>query len=73
MRRIPTEIRALAKEKIDLFRADPFNPVLKSHRLKAALKGLWSFSIDYRHRIIFEFLDKGIVYFHSIGDHSMYD
>lgn len=51
---------------------DPINPRLKTHKLNGRFNKYWSFSIDYRNRIIFEFYRKGVVRFHSIGDHSIY-
>ena len=56
-----------------LFHEDPFSPQLKTHKLTGKLKDFWSFSIDYQYRIIFEFADKDIIWFHSIGTHAIYD
>lgn len=62
-----------AAEKIEkVFRKNPFAPQLKTHRLKGKLKDFWSFSIDYHYRIIFEFIDKNVVWFHSVGTHDIY-
>ena len=68
---IETKIKA---EKVELlFRKNPFNPKLKIHKLSGHLKDFWSFSIDYSNRVIFEFAEKDIVYFHSVGNHDIYD
>ena len=72
-RKLSGAIKDLAEIKEELFRQDPFNPILKTHKLKGALDGLWAFSLDYAHRIIFEFDSGGKAYFHEIGDHSVYD
>ncbi|MBU2444937.1 MAG: hypothetical protein KJ666_05115 [Bacteroidetes bacterium] len=32
----------------------PFNPKLKSHKLKGALEGSWACSVDYNLRIVFD-------------------
>lgn len=55
-----------------LFKKDPFSQKIKTHRLSGKLSGLWAFSIDYRNRIIFEFVDKGKVVFYKIGTHEIY-
>lgn len=55
-----------------LFRKDPFSPVLKTHKLKGKLKDLWSFSITYKHRILFETLKENEYLFHDIGGHEIY-
>lgn len=33
---------------------NPFNPKLKSHKLKGALEGSWACSVDYDLRIVFD-------------------
>lgn len=66
-----TKLKAEKKEKI--FRKDPFDKSLKTHKLGGKLKNFWAFSIDYKHRIIFEFIDNDTVHFHLIGNHSVYD
>ncbi|MCC3408791.1 MAG: type II toxin-antitoxin system mRNA interferase toxin, RelE/StbE family [Microcoleus sp. PH2017_10_PVI_O_A] len=42
-------------EVLELLGDDPFNPVLKSHKLTGKLDGLWSCSVAYDCRIIFAF------------------
>ena len=72
-KKLPHTIKDLAEEQEALFRKDPFDPKLKTHKLKGGLGGFLSFSIDYKYRIIFEFTkDKNTVYFHSVGDHDIY-
>ncbi len=62
--------RALAKEK--MFRLNPFNPSLRVHKLTGKLNGIWSFSVDYQHRILFRFITDEEAMFEAIGDHSIY-
>lgn len=66
-------MRKLADGRIALFRRDPFDPRLETHRLRGKLKKLWSFSVDQRYRILFEFLDKSKteVVFLDVGTHSI--
>lgn len=72
-KKLPKKIKLAAEKKESLFREDPFSPQLKTHKLTGKLKYYWSFSIDYQYRIIFEFADKDIIWFHSIGTHAIYD
>jgi mRNA-degrading endonuclease YafQ of YafQ-DinJ toxin-antitoxin module len=65
-------LQRLASEKDALFRADAFDPRLKTHILKGRLKGLWSYSVDYCHRVLFEFLTHEHVLYHDIGSHEIY-
>ena len=72
-KRIPKEARKDIEKAVATFVIDPHHPTLRTHKLAGALHGLWSFSVTYRLRIIFEFLDSTHVRFHNIGDHSIYD
>ena len=71
-KKLPPEIKDRAEKAEKLFRQNPFNPLLETHKLEGKLKNFWAFSIGYRYRIIFEFENKNIIYFHSVGDHSIY-
>lgn len=70
---IPKNIQKKAIKKEALFRVNPFHPSLRLHKLKGKLEGLWSISIDMKHRIIFKPLEDGVVLFVSIGGHSIYE
>jgi len=72
-KKLPKKIKTLAEEKEKIFRKDPFDPKLKTHKLLGKLKEYYSFSIDYQYRIIFEFNKKDIVWFHSVGTHEIYN
>lgn len=72
-RKLPKRLGEEIKERIELFRKEPFHPFLKTHKLKGILKGSWSFSVNYRYRIVFEFTSKNEVDLLAVGDHSIYD
>ena len=72
-RKLAESVKDAAEKKEQMFRQDPFDPRLKAHKLKGALRGFWAFSVDYRHRIIFDFLNDHTVQFYSIGDHDIYE
>lgn len=72
-KKLPDNIKDLTDEKEKIFRQDPFNPKLKTHKLHGELNGYWSFSISYNYRIIFDFVSKEIIRFYSIGNHNIYD
>ncbi len=71
-RKLPLTVKKVAEQKEKIFRKDPFDPRLKTHKLKGPLKGFWSFSIDGKYRIIFELAVKNEVWFHSVGTHNIY-
>lgn len=71
-KKLSRAVQEFAEEKENIFRNNPFDPRLDTHKLSGRLKGLWSFSINQKDRIVFEFAKKNIVWFHSVGDHSIY-
>ena len=72
-KKLPARVKDTAEKQESIFRKNPFDEKLKTHKLKGRLKGFLSFSIGHKYRIIFEFgLNKNIVYFYSVGDHDIY-
>jgi len=73
-KRLATQLQKLADERIATFRDNMFDSRLDTHRLHGKLKNQWSFSVDNKNRILFEFLTKkkDEVVFLDIGDHSIY-
>ena len=72
-KKLEKRIKELAYEKEGLFRSNPFDSRLGTHKLHGALANYWAFWIDTRNRIMFKFLDKGVVKFFEVGDHSIYE
>lgn len=72
-RKLPNEIKDIAQQREGIFRNNPFNESLKTHKLKGKFKDFYSFSIGHKYRIIFEFSkDKQIAYFYFVGNHDIY-
>ena len=75
-KKLPKKVKELAKKKEDIFRQNPFDSRLKTHKLHGKFKGriekYWSFSVGYKYRIVFRFIDKNIVRFYLIGTHRIY-
>jgi len=60
-------------EKIELFKNKGNHGQLKVHALKGKLKGFYSFSINYKDRILFKYTrGKSEVYLITLGDHGIY-
>src|SRR3989304_1498485 len=70
-RKLTPDIQKKAEGREKIFRQNPFDPRLDTHKLHGKLKKQWSFSIDKRNRILFEF-DESDVIFLDIGDHDLY-
>ncbi|MFA6518256.1 MAG: type II toxin-antitoxin system mRNA interferase toxin, RelE/StbE family [Candidatus Shapirobacteria bacterium] len=71
-RKIPQQVKLKAEKREKIFRLNPFDPQLKTHRLSGKLKDFWSFSIDYHYRIIFQFESESTIWFLSVGTHQIY-
>ncbi len=59
-------------EKIELFKNLKKHEQLKVHKLKGRLKDRYSFSVNYKIRIVFQYLSKGKVVLLAIGSHDVY-
>lgn len=70
--KLPPNIRDKLRERDQIFRRDPFDPRLKTHKLRGNLKGYWSYSVGRRYRLLFKFLDGDEVVYYDIGTHQMY-
>lgn len=51
-------LRALIEKTLLQLAKDPFNSSLRTHKLKGELANVWSCSIDYNYRILFEFVEN---------------
>ena len=58
------------RDKIEIFKQNPFDQRLKTHKLSGDLKEFYSFSIDYHYRVIFSFYDQNKVIFEYFGSHD---
>jgi mRNA interferase YafQ len=53
-----------------LFSKNPFDSILRTHKLAGKLEGLWAFSVAYDCRVIFKFLGEGEILLIDIGGHD---
>jgi mRNA-degrading endonuclease YafQ of YafQ-DinJ toxin-antitoxin module len=72
-KKVPKEIKERAEKAEALFRENPFDPQLKTHRLSGPLDGFYAFSINHSYRIIFDLPHRDLARFYAVGDHSIYD
>ena len=49
------DLKLKIEEKLRLLAANPYNPVLRTHKLKGNLLGCWACSVEYDCRIVFSF------------------
>ncbi|MBI4137665.1 MAG: type II toxin-antitoxin system mRNA interferase toxin, RelE/StbE family [Candidatus Sungbacteria bacterium] len=73
LKRLTPRIKDAPKAREQIFRNNPFDPRLKTHKLHGRFTGFRAYSVDYTYRVIFVFdREKRIIYY-DIGDHSLYD
>lgn len=71
--RLPFSTKIKAEQKEKIFRIDLHAPALKTHKLHGRLDKFWSFSVDRKCRILFEFTGKNAVIFLDVGSHEIYN
>lgn len=69
---LPKELQEEVIEKIELFKNIENHKILKVHKLHGRIKDRYSFSVNYKFRIIFVWKDKTTAILLVIGDHSIY-
>ena len=69
-KKIPPKISSQFKERLFLFEAEPFHPLLNNHPLTGDRKGQWSINITGDWRAIYIFKDENTVVFIEIDTHS---
>ena len=72
-KKLPKEAKKQAVVCEKLFRNNPFDHKLKTHKLHGTMREYWAFSISYSYRIGFTFVDRNLVRFHSVGTHDIYE
>ena len=70
--RLPKRIVKIVEEKEKIFKENPFDPRLRTHKLKGKEKETQAFWINYDYRIKFIFLSNEEVLFLDVGTHEIY-
>ncbi len=65
-----TEIENQFKSKLEIFRNNPYDSRLKTHKLAGKLQHIWSFSVNLSFRVTFYFVESNKVIFQYIGTHN---
>lgn len=72
LKRLTNEKQKLAIKREQIFRKNPFDIRLKTHKLSGNLRGYWAFSLTHSDRVIFRFIKKEEAIFYKIGSHDIY-
>ncbi|MDO8604082.1 MAG: hypothetical protein Q7K40_01615 [bacterium] len=71
-KKLPVGLQDDVIEKIDLFKDVNNHQRLEVHKLKGRLKKFYGFSVDYKNRIVFEYMSENEVALLAVGDHKVY-
>jgi addiction module RelE/StbE family toxin len=69
-KRLEDNLKEEIKEKIAFFQDSTNHEKLKVHKLKGSLENTYSFSVNYKIRIVFEYEQKDIVNLLYVGSHD---
>lgn len=72
LKKLEPELKAEGLGKIELFQKNQREKSLKVHRLKGKLKDRFSFSVNYKYRIVFMYFTKKEIVLMAVGDHDVY-
>lgn len=67
--KLTAKIQDEFRRRESVFRQNPFDPALRTHKLKN--RSDWAFLVTYEIRVIFTF-EKDVFKLLDIGDHSIY-
>ena len=59
-------------EKIELLKHEKNHDILKVHKLHGTLSDCYSFSVNYKIRVVFEYETKNEIVLLAVGDHDVY-
>lgn len=71
-KKLESALQEEAFEKIELFKDIKNHKQLKVHKLNGVLSGRYSFSVNYKTRIVFSYLAKNEAVLLAVGDHEVY-
>ncbi|MDP3934962.1 MAG: type II toxin-antitoxin system mRNA interferase toxin, RelE/StbE family [Candidatus Giovannonibacteria bacterium] len=69
-KKLPENIKEKARNREAIFKLNPFDPRLETHKLHGKQSSEWAYSIDYGYRIAFVLLKHGDVLYTDVGTHN---
>ena len=70
--RLEKSLQDEVSEKLELFKDATSHKQLKVHKLRGRLKNYYSFSVNYKYRILFSYGGENEVNILAVGDHDIY-
>ena len=72
LKKLEPSLKEEAFDKIELFQKNSREKSLKVHKLNGKLKDYFSFSVNYKTRIVFKYISKTEIVLLAIGNHDVY-
>ncbi len=72
LKKLEPALKDEAKIRINLFKSQISHSTLKVHKLHGKLDDCWAFSINYKYRIVFEYVSENEANLLAIDDHDIY-
>lgn len=70
---LPKGLQEEAIARIELFKDSKNHSLIKVHKLHGKLKKFYGFSVDFRNRIVFDYVSENEAVLLTIGDHDIYN
>ena len=71
--KLPKALQEEVLEKVESFKNTSNHQALKVHKLHGKFADCYSFSVNYKYRIVFSYVTKNEVSTLAIGDHNIYN
>ncbi|MDE1975028.1 MAG: type II toxin-antitoxin system mRNA interferase toxin, RelE/StbE family [Patescibacteria group bacterium] len=68
--RLPSKVKAVLKNRLEMFMSDPYASVLNNHRLHGSMRHYRSINITGDYRLIYEEYDDVTIRLIDIGTHG---
>jgi plasmid maintenance system killer protein len=73
LRKLPTALQEEVVARVSLFKDRQGHEGLRVHKLHGPLAGRYSFSVNYKYRIVFVWTSAEQVTLLAVGDHDVYE
>ena len=71
-KRLPIKLQEETAEKIILFKGSKNHLALKVHKLHGQFSGCFSFSVNFKTRVVFEYVSKKEIALLTVSNHDVY-
>ena len=73
LKKLEAALREEVIEKLKLLKNPANHKILKVHKLHGQMEDRWSFSVNYKTRVVFRYISKNEIAILSVGDHKIYE